>query len=757
MSSTSTRSGSASRSDLPVTPLYIATETELRSLPEPPAAEYTLADLAIQIYCEPTSLWIIVSRAGTPGVAFRALYTPDGTLGIEDVKGQEFRLRSGIGSFRVRIELTNDDAPIVHWTTWLLPTEELLLPFAPRDIHPLGPGRVLEPNGALHFSQDGPAAGLLFLAPALEAGGSLLYLQNFTSLNRFFEQTHTSPTEAVGGDGAELGFALPASTRPLRPDEEVCISDGFVAFTPEVPDTQAGRARLFMDLLAALYLQLPRPAPRYHDWPWLVRRSLADLVHSPAAGTDVEGQRFLRSYAWASKYPPESMVQLAVLIPLLEYQDWANEKTPLADELIAGLGDFFDEERGMVVRWRVGDRSGLDGDQPHANPGVMDSWYLFHPLLNLAQLAARGNAEAKMLFIRSLDFIVHAAHHFDYRWPVMHDMDTLAPTAQESRPDLRRELDVAGLYASVMLLARDLTGDARYFDEAVRAARSLEGVGFDMLYQANNTTFGAGALTRLFAETGDALFRDLADVCLAALFARMWLWDCDYGVARHYSTFFGVEPVQRAPYIAAYEQAEVSAGLQEYLRAAGEGARPSVRLLVAELVRYSLDLGWYFYPHALPAAILHEQTDAAARETNGWIERELALPLEDLYDGWQKPGKVGQEVYGAGSCFALVVRAYHNVPDDRFWLYCDYPLEVRAVASRAARKARRRSIALRVLGDSRGTCRLRLVPRGPDRVPEAALEWGPRHKDPGALTVEGHREWMVPGDTRCVFRWGAGP
>jgi len=232
----------------------------------------------------------------------------------------------------------------------------------------------------------------------------------------------------------------------------------------------------------------------------------------------------------------------------------------------------------------------------------------------------------------------------------------------------------------------------------------------------------------------------------------MWLWDCDYGVAKHYPTFFGVQPIQRAPYIAAYEQAEVSAGLQEYLRISGDDATPSARLLIAELVRYSLDLCWHFYPSTLPAGILHNRQDATMRETNGWIERELALPLEDLYDGWQEPGKVGQEVYGAGSCFALVARAYHPLGGGRFWLYCDYPIELDQPGG-GSRKRGGTTVAFRVLGDARGRCRVRLVPRGLERVPEATLQQSRRKAGAGALTVEGHREWVVPGNSSVTLRW----
>ena len=41
------------------------------------------------------------------------------------------------------------------------------------------------------------------------------------------------------------------------------------------------------------------------------------------------GNRYLRAYVGDDNHPPESMVQLAVLVPLLERSKWSGQDDPL--------------------------------------------------------------------------------------------------------------------------------------------------------------------------------------------------------------------------------------------------------------------------------------------------------------------------------------------------------------------------------------------------------------------------------------------
>jgi hypothetical protein len=62
----------------------------------------------------------------------------------------------------------------------------------------------------------------------------------------------------------------------------------------------------------------------------------------------------------------------------------------------------------------------------------------------------------------------------------------------------------------------------------------LHGLGFSLLYQANNTAFAAGALLPLYKITGKAEYKELSYLCLSNLFNNVRLWDCNYGYGRNF-------------------------------------------------------------------------------------------------------------------------------------------------------------------------------------------------------------------------------
>src|SRR4029079_15043007 len=198
----------------------------------------------------------------------------------------------------------------------------------------------------------------------------------------------------------------------------------------------------------------------------------------------IDGKRYLRAYVGDDNHPPESMVQLAVLMPLTERSKWCEADDPLVEERAARALDFHDDRIRSVARWLPAVENMLDGTEPHEHPRLMDSWYLFHPLLNLARLAVECDDDrARKQFLESLDYVIEVAHHFDYEWPVFYNIDTLEVIKAESEPGKGGEPDVPGLYAHVMLQAFELTDDQRYLDEAGIALRSMSGKGFELTYQ----------------------------------------------------------------------------------------------------------------------------------------------------------------------------------------------------------------------------------------------------------------------------------
>jgi hypothetical protein len=186
-------------------------------------------------------------------------------------------------------------------------------------------------------------------------------------------------------------------------------------------------------------------------------------------------------------------------------------------------------------------------------------------------------------------------------------MDTLEVLKAETAEGMGGEKDVAGIYAHVMLQAWELTHEKRYLNEAEKAAQTLQGKGFQVFYQANNTAFSAGALLRLYKITKKELYLNLSYMCLAGIFRNTQLWDCNYGYGKNLPTFFALFPLNDAPYTAVYEEQEVFCALHDYLKhVEGLDILPSVRMLIAEYIRYLVDRAVYYYPIMLPAEMLEE-------------------------------------------------------------------------------------------------------------------------------------------------------
>jgi hypothetical protein len=385
------------------------------------------------------------------------------------------------------------------------------------------------------------------------------------------------------------------------------------------------------------------------------------------------------------------MVQLAVSLPFREYVEWSGKENPLLENLESGFRTFYDDRVKSIVRWHPAQEDLLDKSEEQKQEMVMDSWYLHHPLMNLGRLALKGDSHSKQLFLDSIAYTIEVAHHFKYNWPVFYRMTTFEVIKAETDVGKGGEKDVPGSYAHIMLLAWQLTGEKRYLNEAAKAVKSLGGLAFDIFYQANNTAFAAGALVELYKETKEDFYLQLSYCCLAGIFRNVQLWDCNYGFGKHFPNFFAVFPLNDAPYTAAYEELEVYAALTHYLKAAnGVDILTSLKVLLPEFVKYAVGRLAYYYPPMLPADMLSDDVKS------GEIQKDLWIPLEDIYDGWDKCGQVGQEVYGAGIPFGIVSRQYYKAPNSELVVFCDYPTS-------GFRKTKR-SITFRVAGTSETCC-----------------------------------------------------
>jgi hypothetical protein len=704
---------------------------------------------SFKLYNIEDSCWIVVAWPKGSRIAFRLAYSPNDHLEIKKIITHEeqvtLQIASMIGDYEILIDLSAKEHTVLHCRTTLKPSAALLFPYWPRDIVPLGAASsdVLA-EGDIKVSQVGTRSGQLYFSLTRPKAGSVFYLQNLTALADYNQQTETSAGDTVGGVWPEIGFALPPTlkNKPLEAGKSYILGDAFIAFSEEVPADEAAMIRQYLDLLAGIYLELPKPPTHYQNWPEILGRGLSDLTDSPGCWNQVGGNHYLNAYVCDYATPPEIMVQLAVLLPLLDYVEWSDAELAVMKKIKAGLPAFYEEKYGTVMRWHPKVADSMEGEEEHKKPLVMDAWYLHHPLLNLSRLALKGDKVAEKLFLDSLEFAIKVAHHFDYNWPVFYKIDTLEVVKAETQPGKGGEKDVPGLYAHIMLQAWKLTGKKRYLAEAEKSALRLRGLGFELFYQANNTAFSAGALLRLYKVTKKEVYKELSYLCLANVFKNVKLWDCNYGYGKNFPSFFALFPLNDAPYTAVYEEQEVFCAFHDYLEhAEGEDILPSLRLLLAEYIRFLVERAVYYYPTMLPKEMLSDEVKT------GEVDPDLWIALEDMHDGWEKSGEVGQEVYGAGNAFGILPRHYMQVEEAGFMIYTDYP-----TYGFSPKKHRRANF--RLAGDGRLNSRLMLVKTGKGKMPEFLVTFkDSKELLTGQRTKEGHLEFTVPGDSEIHINW----
>jgi hypothetical protein len=660
-----------------------------------------------QFYNTGDSLWIVVLFPESGKMAFRAAFAMNSCFEVvnlfEDEEAILILLNSKLGNYEVRIDFPDTSIPLLHYRTTFTGNTALMIPFWPRDIMPLTQnGSVENTNGKIHMEQFGSRSGLIFASITKPQTGSFFYFQNLTSLSEYCEATQTESKNTVGGNWPEIGFQLPITDKlPLPSGKAFTISDAYVILQPEIIEQTTSVCKHFLDNLVKIYKVLEQPRIEYHNWPEIAQKVLTNLYHNKGAWTQTNGIPYLNAYLCDYETPAESMVQLAVLAPLKEYEKWSGEKHPLYNDLINGLPAFYDSKINCINRWLPSLSHKLDQSEEQKKEMVMDSWYLHHPLMNLARLALHDDKTAEKLVLNSIDYVIKVAHHFKYTWPVFYDMQTLKIIKKETAPGAGGERDVAGAYAHLMLLLFKLTKEKHYLNEAEKAAKKLAVLGVEILYQANNTAFAAGALLELYKITHKKLYLEISYTCLCGLFKNVQLYDCKYGFGKNYTNFFSIFPLNDAPYTAAYEELEVYAALSEYfIQAKDVDILPSLKTLIPEFIKYAVNRIAYYYPPMLPKEMLSEDVKT------GEIQPDLWIPLEDLYNGWEQSGQVGQEVYGAGMAFGIVPRQYIKIDED-FLIFIDYP---------AQHKKRGKSLHIKLDGDQDMVYNLKIIKLNDHRI-----------------------------------------
>jgi len=687
------------------------------------------------------SLWVI-SRRDAARLAVRTAYAPGGLkarrIKVKPGEAMRIALTSAVGRHVVALTANSDELPVLRATTWLTPSDDLLVPYLPRDLYPLGPDDdPLTAQGKVEAAQRGLNGGALYWHIGGETPGSLLYLQNLTAMNSYYNATHTKPDAAVGGEWPELGYLPPTPPQsgtppvnPLKQGEEYCLSDALLVFHRDAPANEAHSARLFLQMLGSAYRLLDKHEPDFHDWPARAERTLHDLATAPEATIRHYGNLYVHPYT-ASEYP-DSMVQVSLVTSIHDYGRWLGKVPPLQAQLARGLDKFFDPKLGSIRRYLP--NVGEDKDED-----AVDSWYLYHPLLGLGNLALNGDEQARRLFEESLGFAIKAAHHFDYRWPIQYKVTDFTVIVEARGDTDLGQTDVGGIYAYVMLVAFELTDDPKYLGEARKAIDAAQGMRFELNYQANLTAWGAAACMRLWRITNQERYLLQSYVYLASFFHNSVLWTSNIGDSANFPTFLAVSCLHDGPYMALYECFDSFTAFERYLKDGGPDLDPAALLMVSDYCKFALDRAWYFYPDALPDEMISYEP------RNGHIDRKLSFPLEDLYVGGDKAGQVGQEIYGAGAAFVFASRAFHHVEGAPFTMFCDAFLL-------ASDRTSDTSLSFHLGGDPAGSANLILMPAGTKSVSGVVVTSDPGGQIKGK-SKDKRRAFSVPANARVHLSW----
>ncbi|MDF0488534.1 hypothetical protein PX554_10365 [Sphingomonas sp. H39-1-10] len=726
-------------------PYVLALRHALRDGTMRTVAEFDIGALRVELRVGQDSLWALVRRPNAGGLAIRAAY-PGGPFECSQVRADDgeivkLRLNSALGEHVVSFRTHDDALQSLRITAELTPSTPILVPFMPRDLYPLD--HVDDPLGAVgqvEAGQRGLNVGVVYFHIDDPAFGSVLYFQNLTAMNPYYRATKTAPDSAVGGVWPELGYLPPTPAQSGTPPidalpagKRVTMSDAILVFRHDAAPHERESARRFLQMLGVAYKQLALPGTDYRDWVGRAEKTLRDLDEAPAATIRHYGHRYIHPYTGAEY--PDVMVQMSIVSALHDWSKWTGEDVPLKRAFQAALDKFYDPKLRTLRRY-------LPNVGKDKNADAVDSWYLYHPLLNLSNLALDGDDHARTLFLDSIDYAIKAARHFDYRWPVQYDLTDFSVITDVADADGRGQTDVGGVYAWVMLQAFQLTDDKRFLDEARAALDAAMGLRFNINYQANLTAWGAAACMRLWRITNAPIYLEQSYVYLGSFFQNCEIWESQLELAVHYRNFLGVTCLQDAPYMAIYECFESFAAFERYLDDSGPELDPAVRMLIAEYCKYALDRAWYYYPDVLPReAISPEQ-----RAGNGHIDPKLSFPLEDLYPDGQLAGQVGQEVYGAGAAFIFATRAFTHVEDAPFLLFCDHLL-------RAIERTGDRALTLTLDGGETCTAALSLVRRKRRTLTKS------RVATIGGDTVRAHAsspdriDYRVPANGRLVITW----
>jgi hypothetical protein len=549
-----------------------------------------------------------------------------------------------------------------------------------------------EAKGLLQIYADrAPMAAPHLYAYSEALDSTIFYWEDLTALNPFMQAAHFTPSATPRRQGQRFGHHFSLSDLKNQPRHKATpLYDSYLYLIPGEPLDEDDMFTRYLHNLSDIYDLIAVPEDLLVGWlfpydipegalnppPAIQDLTLNDLKNGKNWVT-LDGKRYLRAYVSDTRQSAEAITQLDVYSALTRYKMRFGDVPDYYQDLRAVIPDFFNSDFGPAGMFQNSGPISLTGPQERG-----DTWYELGHALKVAELALWDPDDVELLdlALRSGETWIDFAHTVDYVFPRFYIFN--------SWTGIEREPDVAGGYAYFMLLLHEITGAEHFLDEARMALNALDGYGFLFSYETHMTALTAAAAARMYQFEKEPLYLDVINRAVANLMRLSWIWECDYGWMGPWDfdetlgealwatgasgrTFFGLNPTQQSAVITPKEQYEAWIYLIETLRRLHGVLDPSVEKLVAEFVKHTLLTIPGSLPPFIPEGAASEHP--AAYETVSENDLSLYIPLEDLRDGWELSGVIGQEIYGAGMAPAMATQAVTEIAPG-ITIYSGYPV-----------------------------------------------------------------------------------
>lgn len=532
--------------------------------------------------------------------------------------------------FTIQFRVYRQSPGLIRWKTNVSTKQSDVIYDNPRDLWFYNRTTRTLSGGSItkYAKQSRFAAGISYLYEDT-INSSIFYFEDFSSLNNYFSlKQGWAPEYVVDASEESIGYERPYyPTTSVSAGTSYDIVDTYVYIIPGMPASEVEIAERFILSLSKIYEHIYKPdIIEETNWQEVASYELNDLLDDGCWAT-INEVDFLRAYVNIPRYnSAELIAQLDVLVAIEKYEEICGDVTSIDDGLEQILPYFYNTTHQTIVN-----------DYPNVGITRGDSWYTMELAIGLAKLAKMGSGIANELLFASTETIINFAHNVDYEFPVFFDYNT-NDAISGSEPD------VAGGYAYLMLECYDLKEEQLYLDEAVASIQHIVGKGFNLAYELQMTAACAVACARLYQITGNSDYLRMGYMPIANIMKACWLWECDYGYALDYLTFFGMSPMQEAGVITMKEQYEVWIYLKEYMELVSGAIPDYLRNLIEGFIDYTPAVMRYSLAPFLPSEAVWTGTCIYGSVN----VPSMYIPLEDLRQGWEQSGRIGQEIYGAG-------------------------------------------------------------------------------------------------------------